>query len=92
MLYPIYHILFGEHKDGYHRGIYHESQFEPSLQLTEDKVAISYRTYKSADTGDMQTILDDKLTPGIMIGELTSILLFPLFYTASQNKVPFWPN
>ena len=55
MLYPIYHLLFGNN-----------SYYEPSLELTEDQIAISYKIYKSSDADDMQTIFDDKLTPGIM--------------------------
>ena len=85
MIYPIYHLLFGEHKDSYDR--FGNRVFEPSLELTEDQVAISYRTYESADTGDMQTILDHKLTPGIMIRKSTSIFMFPLFCMGTSNEV-----
>ena len=46
MLYPVYELLFD--KD--------------YLALTEDEIAISYKTYKS---DDMQAIIDEKLTPGI---------------------------
>ena len=55
MLWPIYQLLCNSY----------------FLSLTEDQIAISYKTYKSADADDMQTIIDDKLTPGIMIRELT---------------------
>ena len=37
------------------------------LDLAEDQIAISYKTYKSVDENDMQAIFDEKLTPGIMI-------------------------
>ena len=62
MLYPIYQLLFGEH------GEY--SWEEPFLELTEDHITISYKTYKSADEADMQAILDQKLAPGITISKL----------------------
>ena len=55
MLYPIYQILLGENVNSYN---------EPSLELTEDQIAISYKTYKSDDGNDMQAIIDQKLTPG----------------------------
>ena len=50
MLYPVYKLLFD--KD--------------YLALTEDQIAISYKTYKSDNENDMQAIIDQKLTPGIM--------------------------
>ena len=55
MLAPIYYLLFREDKS-WGRG--------PSLELTEDEIAISYRKYKSHDVNDMQAIIDQKLTPG----------------------------
>ena len=35
----------------------------PSLELTEDQVEITYKTYKSDDPDDMQAIIDQKLAP-----------------------------
>ena len=55
MLAPIYNLLFAENKND-----------RPSLELTEDRIAISYKTYKSYDADDMQKITDEKLTPGII--------------------------
>ena len=56
MLAPVYKILFGKFfGDG-----------TPSLELTEDQVAISYKIYKSGKADDRQTIVDENLTPGIM--------------------------
>ena len=54
MLAPIYSLLFAKN------GLYNNH----SLELTEDQIAISYRTYKSNNTDDMQAIIDGKLTPG----------------------------
>ena len=51
MLYPIYELLF----------------YYGYLNLTEDQIAISYKTYRSAGEADMQAIFDHKLTPGIKI-------------------------
>ena len=48
MMWPIYQLLFDTNY----------------LKLTEDEIAISYKTYKSDSADDMQTIVDDKLTPG----------------------------
>ena len=88
MLYPIYHLLCGEHKDVYGSDDdYDDEDFEPSLELTEDQTVISYKMYKSADTDDMQTIFDDKLTPGILIQVL--ICIFPSC-SSYRNKTPFW--
>ena len=53
MLAPIYQLLLG--KDEY---------WGPSLKLTEDQIAISYKTYKLDNDDDMQAIVDEKLTPG----------------------------
>ena len=53
MLAPIYKLLFWKHNTD-----------EPSLELTEDQTAISYRTYKGDFEDDMQAIIDEKLTPG----------------------------
>ena len=50
MLYPIFTLLFDQEY----------------LKLTEDKIAISYKTYKYDDPDDMQEIIDKKLTPGIL--------------------------
>ena len=36
----------------------------PSLELTEDQIAISYKTYKSDRADDRQVIIDEKLAPG----------------------------
>ena len=35
----------------------------PSLELTEDQVEITYKTYISDDPDDMQAIIDQKLAP-----------------------------
>ena len=56
MIFPIYQLLFGKHEE--------ENWKQPSLELVEDQVAISYKTYKSDDENDMQGITDQKLTPG----------------------------
>ena len=48
MMWPIYQLLF----DRYY------------LNLTEDEIEISYKTYKSDSADDMRKIIDDKLTPG----------------------------
>ena len=55
MLAPIYNLLFGENKND-----------RPSLELTEDQIAISYKTYQSDNADDMQEIIEEKLTPGII--------------------------
>ena len=52
---PIYKLMFG--KNNYYKN-------EPSLELTEDQVAISYKSYRSADPRDMKVISDQKLAPG----------------------------
>ena len=57
MLAPIYKLLFQHFS-------------EPLLELTEDQVAISYKTYKTDNADDMQAIIDGKLTPGIIIRKL----------------------
>ena len=41
------------------------------LALTEDQIAISYKTYKSDFPDDMQAIIDGKLTPGIVRRKFT---------------------
>ena len=56
MIRPIYQILFGTHKS-----------WHPSLELAEDQVVISYKMYESDNASDMQVIVDEKLTPGIII-------------------------
>ena len=38
--------------------------FNEKVALSEDQIAISYKTYKSDDANDMQAIIDQKLTPG----------------------------
>ena len=53
MLKPIYQLLFGQD---------YESNYY--LALARDQVKISYKTYKSDNLADMQTIFDQKLTPG----------------------------
>ena len=57
MLAPIYQLLFGEHN-----GPFWDPK--PSLELTEDQVSISYKTYKSDKLDDMRAIVNGKLTPG----------------------------
>ena len=49
MLQPVYELLFDGHR----------------LVLTEDQVAISYKTYKTSDEKDRQSVVDQKLAPGI---------------------------
>ena len=56
MLAPVYQLLFGKHMSFLNP--------EPSLELTEDQVAISYKTYKLDNADDRQAIVDGKLTPG----------------------------
>ena len=56
MLYPVHQLLFGKHKE--------ESWGDPSLELTEDQISISYKTYKLDNAVDRQAIVDQKLTPG----------------------------
>ena len=56
MLAPIYQLLFGEHTD------YNENY--KSLELTEDQISITYKTYKTDEPAEMQEIIDQKLTPG----------------------------
>ena len=53
MLKPIYQLLFGQD---------YESNYY--LALARDQVKISYKSYKSDNLADMQTIFDQKLTPG----------------------------
>ena len=65
MLAPIYQLLFGENNGGL-------LDDEPSLELTEDQIAISYKTYKSHNPADMQEIVDQKLAAG---NEIYLILL-----------------
>ena len=55
MLYPIYQLLFGK-----------MAWRDPVLKLTENQIAISYKTYKSDNADDMQAIIDQKLAPGTM--------------------------
>ena len=60
MMYPIYQVLFGvDYPD------------VPSLELAEDQIVITYKTYKSDNADDMQAIIDGRLTPGIMTRKLT---------------------
>ena len=56
MLAPIYELLFGKHGQ--------QSWKTKSLELTEDQIAISYKTYKSHNPADMQEIVDQKLAAG----------------------------
>ena len=65
MLYPIYNLLLGR-----------QERWNPSLELNEDEISISYKVYKTADEDDMQTIIDDKLTPGLLTRKLTLFLHF----------------
>ena len=53
MLAPVYQLLFGKNKS-----------WEPSLELTENQIAISYETYKTDKADDRQAIVDGNLTPG----------------------------
>ena len=52
MLEPIYELIF-EMRSADHR-----------LALKKDEVVISYKTYKSNDLIEMETITDQKLAPG----------------------------
>ena len=56
MLAPIYQLLFGKHDD--------ELYSKRSLELTEDQIRITYKTYKADSHADMQEIIDQKLAPG----------------------------
>ena len=62
MLAPIYKLLFGT--------------WSRDLLLTEDQIAISYKTYKNHNPADMQEIVDQKLAAG---NEIHLILLFIIF-------------
>ena len=62
MLAPIYKLLFGKHK--HYIGV---GEYVQSLELTEDQIAISYKTYKSHNPADMQEIVDQKLAAGNQI-------------------------
>ena len=53
MLAPIYRLLFKKHQKTW-----------PTLELTEDQITISYKTYKADKKSDMQEIFDRKLAPG----------------------------
>ena len=66
MLAPIYQLLFGEHQ-GWHT---------TSLELTEDQIAISYKTYKSHNPADMQEIVDQKLAAGNQIYLVLRFIIF----------------
>ena len=76
MLYPIYQLLFGKY-DNLYSG--------PSLELTEDQVAVSYKTYKSNDENDMQAIIDDKLTPGITTRKLILCLILHIIFSCQRS-------
>ena len=56
MLAPIYRLLFG--------------QCTPysanSLELTEDQVAVTYKTYRTDDPAALKAVVDQKLAPGKM--------------------------
>ena len=69
MLAPIYQLLFGK----YDHRVFGNG---PSLELTEDQIAISYKTYKSHNPADMQEIVDKKLAAG---NEIKLISLFLSF-------------
>ena len=60
MLYPIYQLLFDE----------------SFLFLTEDQISISYKTYDSQNEGDMQALIDEKLTPGKISRRNNLFILF----------------
>ena len=66
MLAPVYQLLFGKHMTFVNP--------EPSLELTEDQIAISYKTYKSNKADDRQAIVDGKLAPGKLFKELYELL------------------
>ena len=55
MLAPIYQLLFEKNEPAW-------KQY--SLELIEDQITISYKTYKADDESDMQEIIDQKLAPG----------------------------
>ena len=57
MLAPIYQLLFGQNNGGPFRE-------QPSLELTEDQITISYKTYKTDNPSHMQEIVDQKLAAG----------------------------
>ena len=61
MLAPIYKLLFG--------------RWSHNLLLTEDEIAISYKTYKSDNEADMQEIVDQKLAAGNEIYLVSRFLL-----------------
>ena len=65
MLAPIYQLLFGEHDPFLDK---------VSLELTEDQIAISYKTYKSNKADDRRAIVNGKLTPGKLSRELNMCL------------------
>ena len=54
MLAPIYQLLFGTHY----------GSTDASLELTEDQITITYKTYKSDNDADLQQIVDQKLAAG----------------------------
>ena len=54
MLSPIYALLFGQNR----------GKLFPSLDLVEDQISITYKTYKTDNKADMQEIIDQKLAPG----------------------------
>ena len=58
MLAPVYQLLFASNDSKY------PWAKKPSLELTEDQIIISYKTYKTDNQSDMQKIIDEKLSPG----------------------------
>ena len=75
MMWPIYQLLFG--KDG---GRY----WNRSLELTEDQVTISYKTYNSDNESDMQEIIDNQLAPGEI-----SLVIYTCMFSVLGVKVTF---
>ena len=69
MLEPVYKLLFGrcdftdEPADSSSTGHYLASH-GPSLELIEDWISITYKTYRSDNLDDMQTLMDQNLAPG----------------------------
>ena len=65
---PVYKLLFGrsdftDNPSDNSVGHYLASH-GPSLELTEADIAITYKTYRSDNLADMQTLVDQKLAPG----------------------------
>ena len=56
MLAPVYKLFFGQNKE-----------WIQSLELTEDQISITYKTYKTNKAADLQEIINQKLAPGTII-------------------------